>query len=161
MNRVGTLELEEDTKFQRREWIFERCGWALLGLVICSALAGFFGSGPVASAQGQTEDGAVTVNYSRFARRGASGFLEIRFQGEEVPRRFSIPNKLIETWSLQKVTPQPGETIPGPDAVEWQYDDRGPGLITVEYQPRNAGASRGELRFPGGRSIEIEQFILP
>ena len=63
-----TLQIEQDLPFQYRQWRVERAGWAIIGLIILAAFAGVFGHHPFARATAQTPDGALVVEYDRFAR---------------------------------------------------------------------------------------------
>ncbi|MDQ6718742.1 MAG: hypothetical protein M3Z17_10420 [Gemmatimonadota bacterium] len=44
-----TLGIAEDMNFQRRTWMVQRVGWAIMILVCIAALFGVFGKGPLSN----------------------------------------------------------------------------------------------------------------
>ena len=71
----------EDMRFQRRSWIAERVGWAVLIVLALIGLIGAFGTGPLSwqTASG----GSLSVEYERFQRitRLARFTFDVRAQG--------------------------------------------------------------------------------
>src|SRR5262245_27034078 len=58
--------VQEDMAFQRRMWIVQRIGWALLGIISLAALCGPFGYGILSK---RTATGAeMSIEYERFER---------------------------------------------------------------------------------------------
>lgn len=161
MNRVGTLEVPEDLAFQKREWLFERCGWTVLITFILAAVAGLFGSGLFSQATVQTSDNSISLTYSRILRWQTPHFLEVEFRGEGQTREIKISNELMKAWSIQKVVPQPDTVTPGGQHTTYQFSGEGPASVTIEYQAKNIGKADGAIQFTGGRSISIQQFALP
>jgi hypothetical protein len=50
--RIGDLEIRQDLSFERRDWMMQRLGWAVIGLLILAGLTGLTGSsGPMTLAQ--------------------------------------------------------------------------------------------------------------
>ena len=62
--------VQEDMAFQRRMWIVQRIGWALLGVISLAALCGLFGNGVLSK---RTATGAeMSIEYERFERAKAT-----------------------------------------------------------------------------------------
>jgi hypothetical protein len=61
--------LERSLPFHRKEWIFQRMGWAALGLFLLAAALGLLGPGGLSRAQ--AGDAPFLVSYDRFGRREA------------------------------------------------------------------------------------------
>src|SRR5262245_45193555 len=70
--------IPEDMTFQERLWLVERVGWAMMGLFVVFALLGVFSSGVSSETRAATADGAVVVEYQRFAHRTARSHFTIR-----------------------------------------------------------------------------------
>jgi hypothetical protein len=64
--RVGDLEVNQDLAYQRREWLADRVGWAVMSLVILAGLLGLFGHGWLSWAEATDHSGAVKLRYERF-----------------------------------------------------------------------------------------------
>jgi hypothetical protein len=75
------LEMDEDMGFQKREWAFQRIGWAVLGIFVLGALAGFFGPGP--ASRTQVEQRLLRVDYQRFAHRDAPTPVEVTYRHKQ------------------------------------------------------------------------------
>ena len=43
---VQGMRIEEDRAYQRREWRFERIGWAVMAALLMAGLIGLLGDGP-------------------------------------------------------------------------------------------------------------------
>ena len=59
--RVGDLEIDQDLRFQKREWAFERASWVVMALVVLAGLLGLLGRGPMSDQTAVSGDGLVTV----------------------------------------------------------------------------------------------------
>lgn len=161
MKRVDGLEVYEDVAFQKKEWLFERCGWAFLLLIILAALLGLFGSGPLSRVSSQTDDGAIRVSFGRFLRWQTSQVIEIEFIQADLAHEVGISNELLKRWSLQKVTPEPDKVIPGKESTLYRFHGEGPARIQIEYQATKVGNTEGTLTFAEDRSLDVKQFALP
>lgn len=160
MKRLGMLELDEDLEFQRREWLLERAGWAVLFAIVLAGLVGLLGSGPLSGAQTATVDGSIAVQYGRIIRWQSPQFLEVEFARDE-PRQIRVAASLMRTWSVQQVTPTPKEVTSTREETIYTFHGRERGRVTVEYQARRIGAATGRLRFAGGREVVVRQVALP
>jgi hypothetical protein len=61
--------LERSLSFHRKEWIFQRLGWAALGVFLLAAALGLLGPGILSRAKAGGP--AFLVSYDRFGRREA------------------------------------------------------------------------------------------
>ena len=52
-DQATSLQIEEDLPLQERTWRFQRVGWAIMGLLLLSALAGLFANGPLSWGKAQ------------------------------------------------------------------------------------------------------------
>lgn len=134
MKQVGSLEVEEDLAFQKKEWIFERFGWGALFLLIVATFIGLLGSGPVSTRQISAANGDIRVTYSTVVRRQSPEFLDIRFQGADRDKEVVISPALMQSWNIQDITPEPEAVILGDEGTAYKFKDEGAGLVRVEYQ---------------------------
>lgn len=163
VKRFGTLELEEDLSFQRRQWRASQVLWmVLVGTMIATAL-GVFGNGPLSSARAGAPDGPLRVEYERVVRFGASVRLVVRAR----PRpdgavQFTIDQSLLQAFRVQDVTPPPSATALGDGSVEYRFqaNTSAPSTIVFEMQPAALWSVHGQIRSPDG-AVQLRQFILP
>ena len=71
IRRIGSLEIEEDIKFQFWEWRVSRIGWALMALVLLAAALEAFGVGVFSGTTRKTEGRLLEVQYEQFGRHRA------------------------------------------------------------------------------------------
>ena len=67
------------TRFQKREWVWQRAGWVALALFLLAGLAGVFGAGPLANVT--VRNAAGEFEYQRFVRRHADTSWEFTLRG--------------------------------------------------------------------------------
>ena len=84
MNRKGrTLEIEEDLRFQRKEWLFQRVGIAILFASVIAAALGATGmGGPLSHAEAGERGGPLFVEYERVVRRSAKASMKLHFRSD-------------------------------------------------------------------------------
>jgi hypothetical protein len=59
VDQATSLQIEEDMPLQERTWRFQRVGWAAMGLLLVSALAGLFANGPLSWGKAQDPQGLL------------------------------------------------------------------------------------------------------
>lgn len=74
------LDLAEDMRHQRREWMAEHIGWWVMGAVILAAAAGLAGPGPLSWTTAGTPGSDLWVEHQRFARYQAPTEIKVHFR---------------------------------------------------------------------------------
>ena len=161
MKRVGSLEIDEDLAFTRREWVFERWGWAILLLLVIAALAGAFGSGVLSERTLSTSDGTVRAKHSRIVRQQTSHVLEIEFRGSGNPLSVGLSENLHKAWTIEQVTAEPEEVVAGANGITYRFRGESPARIRIIYKSERPGRLRGQIQLPGSRTIAVKQTTLP
>jgi hypothetical protein len=162
VKRFGTLELEEDLAFQRRQWRAAQVLWLVLVATMVATALGVFGNGLLSQARVGPAHG-LHVEYERIVRFGASVRLVVR----ATPRpdgavRFTIDRSLLEAFRVQDITPQPSETALVDGGVEYRFraSTSAPSVVVFEMQPAARWSVQGWIRSPDG-ALRLRQFILP
>ena len=159
MKRIGNLELEEDTTFQKREWAVERVGWIALLAIVVAATVGALGSGPISDRQVTVEGGSATARYSGIVRRQTTEFLEVQLGAGE--QTLTLSGDPIKAWTIEKVTPQPKSVTASTGKLYYEFEGTNAGQLTIQYQAKEAGIIDGVLHFPKGKLVQFRQTILP
>lgn len=166
MRRVGDLEVDQDLVFERRVWVFQRVGWAVMTAAVLAALLGLLGPGPASSARAGTPDGTLASEYSRFVRASAETRLSVSFgrgavQGEEV--RLWIDRRYLEQASIERVTPEPASVEVGGDRLVYVFSAAAgeSGQVTFSLTPRAFGRWRARIGVEGGPTLAFGQFVFP
>lgn len=164
LRRVGDLELGQDLAYQRREWLFERIGWASLVLVVVAALAGLFGGGPLSRRERATSGDALRIEYEQFIRRKAEATLTVHLGGSpDGPVRVWIDGDYPGAVESKEIAPRPDRVEVGDGRHTFVFPHAGSGgevTIRFRFAPDRAGTLRGRVGV-GSHSVELSQFVYP
>lgn len=161
------LQVQEDMRFQRRNWVAERVAWALLALVLAAALLGLFSRGPLSAAEASDPDGALRVTYERFLRHHAPSTIEVELtplatRGERVELRLAGP--MLRAFQIETMRPEPLESRLADDGwvLAFPVQDRGrPSLLRLEIRPDAIASQRGEISVEGRPPARLSAFVYP
>jgi hypothetical protein len=154
--------LEHDEAFHRREWRASSIAWFVyLGLMLAAAL-GVFGSGPLSHAQAGDPEGALRVEYERFARFGAPQRVLVHARsGPDGTVRLLLGHSLRDAFQITRITPEPESTTIVGDGIEYRFAARSSdGRIVLELQPVRRGIVEAVIRSPEA-AVEFSQLIYP
>ena len=162
------LEIEESESFQRRDWTFQRIGWAVLALVAVAALLGAFGRGPLASAEQTSAEGTVHVRYERLVRRHAPARIEFTLApglaGADGRIRLWLDRSYADQLEITGIRPEPVEVSVTPALLMYQFavaDGGRPVLVTFSVQHDRAGMSRASAGVLPRGTVQLDQFVFP
>lgn len=161
--RVGSLEIDQDLRYQRLEWRIERVGWMLGGLLLLAALAGLFGSGPLswASAGGGTP---LQVSYERFLRYGAPNRLTVLAEsGPGGVLHIDVSSAYLSRMRVNQVFPEPSRVASSPAWTRFEFEaaPRGRSEIVLDLEPARRGRAEATLRLDGQAPVHVRQFVYP
>jgi hypothetical protein len=153
--------VREDMRFQRRSWIVERGGWALLVLIALAALTGVFGNGPLSW---QTAaNGALSVEYERFQRitRITRFTFSAGAQNAEFTLHLSRPFQ--DGFEISNVQPQPTRSAAGPDGIELTFATAptNAGRIVIWAHSRRYGVSDISARLGNDAPVSFRILVYP
>lgn len=166
-SRHADLEVDEDMRFQRRSWRVQRVGRAFVFLLVLAALAGFFGGGGVARTEAHSADGALAVEYRRFARNHSDAELTVRVQPAGAagdPVRVWLSRPLLRAVEVERVTPEPVRSTAGGERVTFEFATAaggGPVEIVFHGRTREPGVARGRVGVEGGGEVDVRPFVFP
>jgi hypothetical protein len=157
------LEIDEDPIFQKREWLIQRIGWALMLSVIGSALLGVFGSGPVSKTAINQSD-KLSLEYERFARYESPTSLKIKVNsaGENDEAHIRINRNYLDGVKIEMIVPQPQNVRAEGEWLVYVFKRDGPGELVVKFDftTQVFGRVSGVVASQGVQ-LAINQFIYP
>jgi hypothetical protein len=164
--RSPTLELEENLRFQQREWRVQRLGWWLLSLFVLAAALGLFGHGPLSRGRAGDRSAPIRVQYERFVRLGASSRITLQVlspvQAAGRERVLRINREYFDRVRFERVIPEPTTVDVGPvDALlhfAAPVADTGPWTIVLEVEPLRAGRLVAVFGGGDGPALTVTQF---
>jgi hypothetical protein len=165
LERLHSLEIDEDLVFERRQWVVQRAGWLVMLLILLAGLAGLLGSGPLNNVQAST--GALDVEFERVIRTFAPSEVRVRLapgaaQDGEVALLLS--QDFLDMVDVTQVVPEPSEmeaTAAGTVLRFAVASPEQPAEVTFTIEPAEPGLARGHLGLLHGESLAIDQTIVP
>lgn len=161
-------DLEGALPFYRKEWIFQRLGWAVLAFFLAAAALGLLGPGGFS----RTDAGgpALRVAYDRFGRREADLDFTAACRppaGERTIRLAFSPGCLRDA-EIRWMRPQPDTSLAGEQGGLTYVFRRDPGAGEIEIKwslkPAFAGPRACHIDSEGasaGASADFRQWIWP
>jgi hypothetical protein len=162
-----SLAEEQDLAYQQREWLFERCGWIFMTVVVCAAMAGLLGRGPLSHTTRTAEDGTLRIEFDRFLHLHDPTVLVVRApRGSEGKShvRLWIDQEYLDAIEIRRLSPEPQriEIAAGGQAFLFPVDDsEAAATVVLHAEPNAIGALRGKIGLQGRPPLTLDQFVLP
>jgi hypothetical protein len=160
------LEGDQRDSVLRREWRFERLGWAVLALILVAGAAGVLGDGVVAAASARSTDGTAVLRYDRIIRRDAPTELELRLTaapGADSLVVVSLAEDYLAAVNVERVVPEPAMVRASSGRVDHhllRLDRSRPMVVRVSVRANTVGAHHSVLGVDG-RVLSFRQLVLP
>jgi len=154
--------IREDMRFQRRAWIVERGGWAVLVLIALVGLSGAFGNGPLSWQRASA--GSLSVEYERFQRITRLSRFTFDVSTRAAPEvRLHLSNAFQENFEISNIQPQPARSAVGPDGIDLSFTRQGAsaGRIVIWAHSRRYGTSDITARLGNEAPASLSVFVYP
>lgn len=167
VKQVGDLEVDQDLRFQEREWTIQRFGWAVILLLIVLALLGLFSTGPLSTATAGDTDGPLAVDYQRFVRHDGRSTLTVRVDSDQVTAdevEIWLTDTYFDKVEVQQITPDPQEVRAGDGRLVYTFaveDMTQPFQASFSLRPQHIGRLSAEVGVTDGSSVGFDQLSYP
>jgi hypothetical protein len=162
--RIGDLELPFDPAHEEREWVVQRVGWVLMGLIVVAALLGLLGPGPLSKRHEGKVGDALYVEYQRFGRYQAPAELKVFCRPERREQfELTFDRNFIERSEIKEISPEPEETSAEGDRYTYRFK-RGEGeehLVTFRIEAGKFGRASSKITLDQSKSVNIRLFYWP
>lgn len=161
------LQIDEDMKFQRRQWKAERIGWVCMTLFLAAAVMGLFGQGPLSDALAGNDGDPVSVHYDRFPRHGSQASLKIVLgpgAARDGEARVWLSRQYLDAHRLDQVIPEPERVEAAPDRYTYVFkvaDAAKETSAVFQLEPDGYGRTTARVGLEGGPAVDVRQFIYP
>jgi len=164
-SRNKGIELSQDLGFQERDWAVQHVGWLLIALVIIAALAGVWGSGPLSDGVATSADGAIRIEYARFARMNAPTQMRIHFTARRVEDgevRLWLDRSYLAEFLPKTIVPSPRTVEVGTDRLTYVFDAERmqAGGVVFQMEPQTVGRVAGRAGI-GEADVGFRHFVYP
>lgn len=166
MQRIGDMELDQDLKFEERQWTRQRVGWVVMALIVVAALLGLFGTGPL-SAASVGDETTFAVDYQRFVRRQGQGELTVQVgpnQAREGEIALWLSTAYLGEIGVQGISPEPDEVRSAGDRRVYVFlvdDPAQPLEVSIGYIPQEMGRFPAEIGLVDGPEHAFTQISYP
>jgi hypothetical protein len=158
--RSRDLQINEDVRFQTRDWIAQRIGWGLLAALLLAGLLGLFGDGPL-SRTTRTDGHGLTVEYERYVRHSSPTTITLSISAAASGRtRVTLDRAYLLAHDLQRVLPEPDRTMVDGDRVTFVYETP-PQTVRLRLEPDALGRHVTAVQLDDGPPVAITQFTYP
>jgi len=161
------LDVNEDLKFERGDWTFQKIGAAGMGVFLAASLLGLFGAGAASAVRRRSADGGTTAEYQRFARRQAPTRLIVELRADQARDgkvTVLLDRRYLERFEVEKISPRPEAELAGPDGVRYRFaitESSEPSRVAFGLRGRGFGRARGFVGVDGRPAAPIRQFVYP
>jgi hypothetical protein len=161
------LELHDAPEFQRRTWMFQRIGWAVMAAILASALLGLMGRGPLSHTYVVQRDAPLALEYERFGRHGSASQLRVHLlpgSSEQGRARLRFDRRFYENVEDLQVVPEPTRFEAGAEWITLTVATDRPDLptvVVVDYTPEGYGPLAGRVGLEGKSPVHFDQFVYP
>jgi hypothetical protein len=158
----GKLEIDDDPKFENKEWKVADALWGILFVTLVLALAGLFGSGPISEAW--AEENGVELSYRRYLRFSDPSAIRMKFKPSGSETQISFPSAYLDQLKIEDITPRPKIEFDDGQVYTFIFDTAGEGKdfsVKVNFEPRTYGFLRGSVMIEGLAEVYVRQLIYP
>jgi hypothetical protein len=164
--RIGSLEVEQDLDYQRREWVFERVGWLAMLLLVLAALAGLLGTGALSSTSIGSADGPLRMEYDRFVHYRDPNTLRMLIDGSQVvggKTRVWFDRGYLDGVQIENIMPEPEQVVADGTGDTFVFLTEGNEAVRVvfHFSPDQFGWLEGRVQVGSGPKLDFGQFVYP
>ncbi len=162
---MGELEIKQDLLHEKREWLVERIGWCIMGLLILAALLGLLGNGPLSSKIEGDKNSLLWVEYDRYGRYQAPAILKIHLKAgssQAGQARVSVNRDYIENMEIQNIEPEPYKVEAGRDRLTYSFNISDPTQSTAvafHLKANKYGSMPVRINLENGPELNFSQFF--
>lgn len=166
-NHREKLEINQDLDLQRREWQWQRVGWAAMIVLLAAALLGLLGPGLLSYRNASALDGSLRMEYQGFLHYHHPQTLRIHIaagMAEGARLRLWLDREYLESIEIQKVTPEPESVEAGRDRRTYVFrvaDSAKPTTITFFFEADTWGSLAGQIALDNREALFFHQFVYP
>jgi hypothetical protein len=157
----------EDIVLERRGWVFERVGWALMAIILLAAVLGLFGPGVLGPARAQSNDGMLGFEYHRFWRAQSPMQIRVTVRREAAQDgivRLDLSRAFLDRVRVEQVVPATRREEVSGEFVTYDVaiaPEDSVSTILIHLMATRFGTVRGSVGLHGGDAVAFRQFIHP
>ena len=162
--RYPGLEIDDDIRQQKSEWVLQRVAWLLFTALLACIMLGLFGrGGPISRVESESDDGLLQVEYERFIRNHSPDKLQLTIQARSDTVRVRLDGEYVRRIQIDQVIPQPERVIGEEGAITYVFNTRASASMraAIHFSPDHIGKLDGWIAVDGQPRQAFSQFVYP
>ncbi|HUP90169.1 MAG TPA: hypothetical protein VM100_12485 [Longimicrobiales bacterium] len=167
VREVAGIQIDEEPlEFTRREWRYQRIGWAALAVISLLGLTGVLGHGPAAH-ETVGNPNTFAIEFDRIVRHGSPSHVVVDI-GPGLQRdstlRIYVNRDYLEKFKISDLVPQPESSGISGNYVYYEFlrpNPRARGRIVMHVDPNGYWHQSATVALSGATSLKFGQLILP
>ncbi|WP_435947341.1 hypothetical protein [Dryocola sp. BD586] len=159
-----TYPVQEDMKWQLREWSLEKWGSRGLLALVLLAMLGAFSDGWLSQTTTSNAEGSLSVEHQRImrAKSDESFTLRVKFATGQ-PAVLTLGQDFMDNFVIQSLQPQPLLTHASRHEMilTWPANMGKEQALWLTVQPQSAGHFTSTIRLKGAEPVSLSQWVLP
>ena len=155
--------LSRTLPFQRREWLVQRIGWVMMGLIILAGALGLMGNGPLAKRM--LANDTLQLDFEWLVRRDAQTTWKLTPRAAPTggAYRVSLDANWAQHFEIHSIEPEPDSThlANGRWVYEFEARDARPTPIVFHVEARKTGPLEGSVGLNDAQPLVVKQFVFP
>jgi hypothetical protein len=166
IRKLNGFEIDEDMAFQEKEWVLQRIGWVIMGLIILAAVGGLIGPGLFSKATAQAN--AISVEHERFIHFNTDTAFIFHIQAnvadEDGKIRLWINSDYLNSVHVQQFMPEAESFGAGAERHIFVFEPEDvskPATIKVVFHAMKPGVHNIQVGLVGNETLSFSQFVYP
>ncbi|MCT4701086.1 hypothetical protein MUA02_03595 [Enterobacteriaceae bacterium H20N1] len=159
-----TYPVEEDMRWQLKEWSLEKWGARCLMALVALALMGAFSDGWLSQTTTANPDGTLSVEHQRIMRAMSDENFTLRVKLDTgQPTVLTLGQDFMDNFEIQNLHPQPfiTHTSLHEMVLTWPANSGKEQALWLTVQPQSAGHFTSTIRLKGAEPVTLSQWVLP
>lgn len=156
--------VQEDMRWQLKEWQLEKWGGRGLLVLVLLALLGAFSDGWLSQTTTSNADGSLVVEHQRIlhAMSDENFTLRVKFAAGQ-PTVLTLGEDFMDNFAIQNLQPQPLITHANRHemVLTWPANAVREQALWLTAQPQSAGHFTTAIRLKGAQPVILSQWVLP
>ncbi|GEM49937.1 hypothetical protein [Deinococcus cellulosilyticus] len=160
IERVGSLEIDQDMHHEKREWTAQRFAWGVFFLLLVAALLGLFGGGYFSSRTQINPD--LQVDFQFFLRMKAPTRLEIKLLRTQEKPELLISRDYLRHFQIENIQPEPDQVSSEGGFQQFTFNRLEAGTpIVFDLKTTDVGSIPGQVGLNSTDLLTVHHFVYP
>ena len=161
--RQPDIELQEDLRQERWEWVVQRLAWLLLYALLVAIVFGLLGHGPLSTTQVGNPSQESALEFDRFMTIKSTNELTLTLPPAAGEVKAVLAGEYADKVEIREITPEPEKSVLESEGMAFVFnaDSHRPTQVRFVIEPRSMGRLKGWFAVAGEPRLNFSQFVYP